>query len=399
MDRFLNIAIAGCGIGGLSAAVFLRRAGHRVTLFDQFNAPAPVGSGLVVQPVGQDVLARLGVLETAAAKGTPIYQMIGHEAVTRREVLNVHYGPPSGESFGLGIHRAALFECLLAAAKAEGLTVQTSHRITKTALTSKGRALTFANGETSPGFDLVVDTTGAGSPLSPLRAKPIKYGAIWGTVDWPHKTTLPANKLSQHYRQARHMLGVLPIGSLPNETTSKAAIFWSLPQTAYEDWRSAPLSHWKARAIKLWPAFAPFIEPIENHSQMTMARYSHGTLRKPYSERLVHIGDAAHRASPQLGQGANMALLDAYALSLALSQFPIEDALPAYDRSRRLHVGIYQAMSWAFTPMYQSSGRLLPFLRDYVTAPLGTLPGISQILTSLVKGTMCAPIRGLKVSD
>ncbi|MGB0907458.1 MAG: FAD-dependent oxidoreductase, partial [Maricaulaceae bacterium] len=238
MNRPLNIAIAGCGIGGLAAAVFLRRAGHAVTLYDQFAAPAPVGSGLVIQPVGQEVLARLGVLDAALSKGAPIYQMIGHEAASGREVLNVHYGPRGRESFGLGIHRAALFECLLVAARGEGLTIRASHEITETAITPKGRTLSFTNGQTSPAFDLVIDTSGAGSPLSPLRAKPTRYGAIWGTVDWPQdwpsETVLPRDKLSQRYRRASHMMGVLPIGTLPDDDAPKAAVFWSLPQDKYE---------------------------------------------------------------------------------------------------------------------------------------------------------------------
>ncbi|MGB0907459.1 MAG: FAD-dependent oxidoreductase, partial [Maricaulaceae bacterium] len=159
----------------------------------------------------------------------------------------------------------------------------------------------------------------------------------------------------------------------------------------------APLAAWKAEATALWPEFAAFLSGITDHEQMSMARYSHGTLRRPYSARLVHIGDAAHRASPQLGQGANMALLDAYALSVALGKCAPETALRAYHHSRRVHTGIYQAMSWAFTPMYQSSSRLLPFIRDYVTAPIGTLPVISSGLTALVKGTMCAPVREFDV--
>lgn len=407
MTTSLNIAIAGCGIGGLAAAVFLRRAGHSVTLYDQFAAPAPVGSGLVVQPVGQEVLAHLGVLPAAVCKGAPIYQMIGHEARSGREVLNVHYGPQNGESFGLGIHRASLFGCLLEAAQSEGLRVHVSHDIMGTALKhtgtkTGGRTLSFTNGETSPAFDLVIDTTGAGSPLSPLRARPTTYGAIWGTVDWPETSPLPRDKLSQRYRRASHMMGVLPIGTLPDNDAPKAAIFWSLPQDRYEAWRAAPLAAWKAEAMALWPEFAPFLSGITDHDQMTMARYSHGTLRRPYSERLVHIGDAAHRASPQLGQGANMALLDAYALSVALAKCApakceLEDALKAYHHSRRLHTGIYQAMSWAFTPMYQSSSRVLPFMRDYITAPMGTLPVVSSGLTALVKGTMCAPVREFDV--
>lgn len=66
----------------------------------------------------------------------------------------------------------------------------------------------------------------------------------------------------------------------------------------------------------------------------------------------MHIGAAAHRASPQLGQGANMALLDALALAKALRAAKGQDALMLYAKSRRLHVGIYQAMRAIFTPQY-----------------------------------------------
>ena len=55
----LNIAIAGAGVAGLAAAILLRRQGHCVTIFEQFEKPAPVGSGLVIQPVGLAVLDEL----------------------------------------------------------------------------------------------------------------------------------------------------------------------------------------------------------------------------------------------------------------------------------------------------------------------------------------------------
>jgi 2-polyprenyl-6-methoxyphenol hydroxylase-like FAD-dependent oxidoreductase len=193
------------------------------------------------------------------------------------------------------------------------------------------------------------------------------------------------------------MIGILPIGTLPNDSAKKAALFWSLPQTDYTKWRDAPLKTWKEDAIQLWPELQPFVDQIKTHTDMTMARYTHGTLRKPYSDRLVHIGDAAHRASPQLGQGANMALLDAYALSDLLKIMPIKDALPAYTKSRRNHVAIYQAMSWAFTPMYQSDSRFLPFIRDWIFAPASGIPPVPKILTSLVKGTMVSPTH--RISD
>ncbi|HEX8449366.1 MAG TPA: NAD(P)-binding protein, partial [Allosphingosinicella sp.] len=48
--RGLDIGIAGCGVGGLAAALLLARDGHRVRLYERFDAPRPVGSGLMIQP-------------------------------------------------------------------------------------------------------------------------------------------------------------------------------------------------------------------------------------------------------------------------------------------------------------------------------------------------------------
>jgi 2-polyprenyl-6-methoxyphenol hydroxylase-like FAD-dependent oxidoreductase len=151
----------------------------------------------------------------------------------------------------------------------------------------------------------------------------------------------------------------------------------------------------KAKTTALWPALAPFVNQITDPDQMTMAQYSLGTLKCLYNNRLVHIGDAAHCASPQLGQGANMALLDELALSRALASHPIAQALPAYARARGLHTKIYQAMSWAFTPMYQSNSKILPILRDRVLFPVSQIPPMPHILTSLVCGTMVSPMQRL----
>lgn len=126
---------------------------------------------------------------------------------------------------------------------------------------------------------------------------------------------------------------------------------------------------------------------------MTLATYSHGTLRMPCGDRLVHIGDSAHRASPQLGQGANMGLLDAAALASAFAHHGPKACCPVYVRSRRLHVCVYQLLSAAFTPQYQSNSRFLPLLRDRVLAPLSQIKPLQNILTRLVRGDLVRPIR------
>lgn len=391
MTARLNIAIAGAGIGGLAAASLLKQRGHQITVFDQFNQPQPVGSGLVIQPVGQEVLKHAGAATAAYAYGNRVTHMLGHEAEHGRCVLDVKYDLIKASQHGLAIHRAALFKALYDAAIDAGVTLHTSAEITGR---ENGRLILADGTQTAP-FDLIVDGTGARSPLSPLVSRPLPYGAIWTTVDWP-KTDLPYTQLSQQYRRADRMIGALPIGQVPGHQGRKAAIFWSLPANGHTAWHDAGLTAWQDEAISLWPAFAPFIQQITDPNQMTMARYTHGTLRRPYGNAIVHIGDAAHRASPQLGQGANMALLDALALTEALDHANGPAALALYARARRWHVAVYQIMSAVFTPQYQSDSRWLPVLRDRILFPASQVPPIPRLLTSIVCGTMLRPLGRLQ---
>jgi 2-polyprenyl-6-methoxyphenol hydroxylase-like FAD-dependent oxidoreductase len=216
-------------------------------------------------------------------------------------------------------------------------------------------------------------------------------------VDWPD-TPLPDNQLSQRYRRADRMIGALPIGRLPNDPIPKAAIFWSLPAGGHGAWQQAGLARWKTEATTLWPEFAPFLEGITDTEQMTLAAYTHGTLRKPWGHSIAYLGDAAHRASPQLGQGANMALLDAFALSRALWRHPLDEALRTYGQARRWHIAIYQGMSAAFTPQYQSDSRALPWVRDRLLFPISQMPPVPRILTRLVCGDLIPPFGSLSAS-
>lgn len=69
MVTVMKIAVAGAGIGGLTVAALLGQDGHDVAVFDQFDSPRPVGSGLVIQPVGQAVLAEIDALDEALKLG------------------------------------------------------------------------------------------------------------------------------------------------------------------------------------------------------------------------------------------------------------------------------------------------------------------------------------------
>ncbi|WP_299043165.1 NAD(P)/FAD-dependent oxidoreductase [uncultured Tateyamaria sp.] len=380
----MKIAIAGAGVGGLAAAILLGQRGVDVTVFDQFDTPAPVGSGLVIQPVGQAVLEACGLKAQIFETGTAIHRMLGHEAESGRRVLDVWYDRAGHQRVGLAVHRNALFSALWDGAVAAGTTLELGAKVAD----ARPGCLVLDNGTEAAGFNLIIDALGARSPLTPMRASALPYGALWANVPWADATALPTDQLRQTYRKANRMVGVLPIGVPPGAQGPMAAIFWSLPRGGHAAWRAAGLEAWQAEAAALWPAFAPFAAQITDPDQFTMARYAHGTLDMPFGPGIAHIGDAAHRASPQLGQGANMALLDAYALAQAIAAHGPDAALPVYARARRWHVRTYQWMSWAFTPQYQSDSRWLPVLRDRVLFPASLVPPVPRILSGLVCGTL-----------
>lgn len=393
----LEIAIAGAGPAGLAAALFLNRAGHRVTIFERFEAPKPLGSGLILQPTGLTVLSALGLLDGVMALGARIDRLYGADARSGRTVLDVRYDARTGKGwYGLAVHRAALFGLLHDAVCAEGIAIETGREIA--GLEAGGRPrLAFADGTSAGPFDLVVDASGARSMVKrhvrvPAEPRPLAYGAFWGTLDW-RGDGFDANALQQRYDRASVMIGVLPIGRQLAGAAAQAAFFWSIKPDEAETVRAAGIEAWKARVAGYWPQTQSYLDQIASFDDLTLARYGHHTLIYPAGRKLAAIGDAAHSTSPQLGQGANMALLDAAALAHALATAPdIESALDAYCRARRWHVRLFQAMSLAFTPFYQSDSRLIPFLRDWLVATVAKLPPAPRVLAGMVAGMTIDPL-------
>ncbi|WP_082669891.1 FAD-dependent oxidoreductase [Sphingomonas sanguinis] len=394
----LHIAIAGCGPAGLATALLLHRDGHHVTLFERFDAPRPVGSGLMIQPTGFAVLRELGVADALLDHGARVDRLHGEAGNSGRIVLDVRYaalGKHAG--FGVGVHRATLFTLLHRAVAAEGIAVETGCAVTGSELSAGDRRYLLLEGDRRIGpFDLIVDALGTRTPLAPPCGKALSYGALWGTLDWPINAGFDPGTLEQRYWRASKMVGVLPIGRFPGETRQQAALFWSLRADRLAEWRTAGLEHWKAEVSALWPATRALLDQIGSAEQLTFAHYAHRTLSTPAETGMIHIGDAWHSASPQLGQGANMALLDAYALAMALrGSTDVAAALGKAVAMRRRHVHLYQALTALFTPVYQSDSRMIPFIRDRIVGPLSKLWPAPRIQAATVSGLIGNPLKPL----
>ncbi len=106
--------------------------------------------------------------------------------------------------------------------------------------------------------------------------------------------------------------------------------------------------------------------------------------------RIGILGDAAHAMSPQLGQGANMALLDAWATSQALLQyqqdFSLQNRWQQYHQLRLPSVRFYQFFSRLLTPFYQSHHRWTAPLRDISFRAMYQLPFFRKEMAITISG-------------
>ena len=396
--RRLEIAIAGAGPGGLAAALALHRLGHRIVIYEQFEKARPLGSGLILQPTGLAVLDWLDLGDRIRTLGARIDRLHGKDSMSGRTVLDVRYAALGSER-GVAVHRAALFNVLHDAVSAEGIPIETSSQING----FDSGVLTLGKDRRTPRYDLVVDALGMRSPLARFthsrpEPKPLSYGALWASLPWPGAGFDP-HALEQRYRKASVMIGVLPIGRVREGKSEEAAFFWSIKAEDMAVWRTRGLEAWKDDVLRHWPACEPLLASIVTEEQLTFARYQHHTNSSPYADRVISIGDSAHATSPQLGQGANMALLDVKALAGAMEkQKHLFDVAQDYVARRGLHVRVYQLLSRLFTPFYQSDSAYLPLFRDYLAAPLSRIPPVQRFLARMVAGTFVTPIRkGLTV--
>jgi 2-polyprenyl-6-methoxyphenol hydroxylase-like FAD-dependent oxidoreductase len=400
----IDIGVVGAGPAGLAVALFLTRAGHRVEILERFDTPAPVGSGLLMQPTGLTVLAALGLFDTIHALGNRIDRLHGADAISGRTVLDVRYDAAPGGRYGLAVQRAALFNALHDAAVADGIPIRTGINLASTVQHGRRAELRDQAARVVGAYDLVIDASGARSLLAAVserapRIRDLAYGAFWATLDGAGAHYDPT-ALSQRYDKAKVMIGLLPAGRASPGDRDRVAFFWSLKIADVEAVKAAGLSRWKSVIRTYWPDCEPFLDQIGDWEQLTLARYAHRTALPPYSGNLVFIGDSAHSTSPQLGQGANMALLDAAALSHALgTSGDIPSALAAYARARRNHVRLFQLLSLAFTPFYQSDSTAIAWIRDRLVSTIAKVPPMPGLLAAIVAGTVIDPFKSAGLTE
>ncbi|MEM8753829.1 MAG: FAD-dependent monooxygenase [Pseudomonadota bacterium] len=360
----MKAVVVGAGIGGLTAALALRRVGWEVELLERAEAVAEVGAGIQLSPNGTRVLSALGLgpaIEAVAYEPDRLEMRLGPSGF---RVFSLPLGAEMRRRYGapyLQVHRADLVDVLVAAlAEAAPGAVRTGVAVTGYERGPKGAAALTAGGAVEG--DAVIGADGLRSTIREAMLgaeRPRFTGAVaWRAVvpreaapaDLPtgacvwagparHAVTYPLRR-----GELVNFVGIVEESGWETESWTEPGAPEALA-AEFEGW-AAPLAGLIA-AIK-----APFRWAL--HDRAPLPRWTDGPV--------ALLGDACHPMLPSFAQGACQAVEDACALAGALG--PLEDvagvdkALARYAARRAPRTSRVQAAALGNLRLFHRRGRL-----------------------------------------
>lgn len=343
-SRPRNIAIIGGGIGGLAAALTLRRAGFNATVYERAPEIREVGAGLGLWANAMRVLDQLGVGRHLRARSQPV-ETVGIFAADGRPLsvadmtaLTAEIGAPS-----FVVHRADLQRELRAALPAEAIVTWAECRGYRSL--PNGRVEVQFNTRDSVEADLVIGADGFNSIIRNqlIGPTPVRYSGqtcYRGIVRAP---VLQPGLLAEIQGPGRR-LGHCPLG--PDRMYWWACINaprgeGHMPVVA----KAQLLSYFRGWPLGLshYIAETPAETILRNDlcDRPPLASWSRGAV--------TLLGDAAHPMLPNLGQGACTAIEDAAVLAHCLATEPdTATALARYEAERIPRTTRMVELSWRF---------------------------------------------------
>ena len=307
----MDVLIVGGGLGGVAAAVALRRAGIEAEVFEQTGELREIGAGLSVWPNATHVLADLGLLGAARARSGEIRRLELRDPFGA--LLSTVEMPGRFPTPSLCIHRADLLALL--ARELPETQLHLGKRFESFEERDDRIVARFSDGDQVESRVLV----GADGLFSRVRT------ALFGTEQPVYRGCHGWRGLAP----IRHGLGETAIEfwgpgrRIGIEPMGPERIFWYATENAPHGSIGAPES-WRARLAQLFEGWdqraLDAIQHTPQHALLCHDLYDRPPRASWSRGRATLLGDAAHPTTPYLGQGACMALEDAYVLARCIAK-------------------------------------------------------------------------------
>jgi 2-polyprenyl-6-methoxyphenol hydroxylase-like FAD-dependent oxidoreductase len=322
-----KLIVAGGGIGGLAAAFALRRAGLEAAVYERAPAFAEVGAGLSLWPNATRILKAWGLLEAVLELGEPVagFDLRRPDGNLIAAVSLAGFGVPA-----LCLHRADLHRVLLRALPDSCLAP--SHRLEGFRQDSEGVWARFATGLEVRADGLVAAdgiNSAVRSQLHGRGAPNYRGYCIWRGIA-PANPGCARGRNSETWGRGRRF-GIMPIG--------QGRICWYATRNGPPEQAGAPEA-WKAELqerFQDWHAPIPaLIAATPPEELIKVDACDRDPLRRWGDGRITLLGDAAHPITPNLGQGAGLAIEDAACLAKCVpAAGGLAAAFRAYEARRR----------------------------------------------------------------
>lgn len=325
-----NILIIGGGIGGLTSAIALLGAGHRVTIIEKDPTWSVYGVGIIQQANVIRAMEQLGLLEDYVSAGVPFSSVAVHApdgtlvAEVPSPVLSDRYPP------NLGIGRRALHKILGDRALADGAQIRLG--LTADTITDRGEGVAARFSDGSEGtYDLVVGADGVYSQTRQTIMPDAPQPEFTGQSVWRYNFPRPAGLDALHVYNGPTGVGLVPISK------DLMYMYVTTPEPDRPFYPKDTLaSSMRAKLERTAPEIRAMADQITDDDGVVYRPLEGMMLYGDWhSGRVVLLGDAVHATTPHLGQGAGMAIEDSLVLADEISRNASpQEAFTAY-RNRR----------------------------------------------------------------